>query len=391
MNLIKIIILKLIRILYLFLYWIVPTDKKTIIFESNLGKNYTGNPKAIYEKMVEDKLDEKYTCIWILNDTNISIPGNCIKVKKMRFLYLYYLNRASFWVFDTRQPLFVKKKRKTTYVQTWHGTPLKRLALDMETINMGGEKDIELYKDRFRRSVKRWDFLLSQNNYSTNIFKRAFAFDKEILELGYPRNDKLVNFDFNNINLLKEKLGLPTDKKVILYAPTWRDNAYYEKGKYKFESNIDLKYMYEQLGEEYIIINKAHYLVVDNLDSEGLNDFVYTFSNNQDITDLYLVSDILITDYSSVMFDFSVLNRPMIFYVYDIEMYGNDLRGFYFDLKEEAPGPLVKTTRDLVSEVKKISDGYNENYNEKYAKFREKYNYLDKGNSSKEFINRFFK
>src|SRR5699024_12067996 len=130
---------------------------------------------------------------------------------------------------------------------------------------------------------------------------------------------------------LQKRLNLLTDKKVILYAPTWRDDEFYSVGKYKFSLKLDLENMERALDEEYIIIFRMHYLIASNLDISDYPSFVFDFSNYSDISELYLVSDILITDYSSVFFDYANLKRPILFYTYDLEKYRNQLRGFYLD------------------------------------------------------------
>src|SRR5699024_9717523 len=153
-------------------------------------------------------------------------------------------------------------------------------------------------------------------------------------------------------------------KKIILYAPTWRDDSYHAKGRYKFNLEFNMKKMYENLSDEYIIILRLHYLVSKNLDITESEGFIYDYSNYEEITVLYVVSDMLITDYSSVFFDYANLGRPMIFYVYDIDNYRDKLRGFYFDFERKAPGPLVTTTDELLQAIKKTeTENFNEIYN----------------------------
>ena len=131
---------------------LLPVKKNVIFFESNVGRNYTGNPKAIYEKMVAEGLDNKYLCIYSLENTQTKIPGNVKKVKRLRLTYFYYMAIAGIWISDSRFPEFIKKRKQTKYIQTWHGTPLKKLALDMESIHMDGESSLEEYKEKFRAS-----------------------------------------------------------------------------------------------------------------------------------------------------------------------------------------------------------------------------------------------
>lgn len=363
---------------------LLPLDSRVILFECNVGRNYTGNPRAIYEEMVRQGLDHKYDCYFILEDTKILIPGQAKKVRRKSLKYFYLFAKAGIWVCDSRLPMYIIKRPDTTFIQTWHGTPLKKLALDMDAVYMAGETGIEDYKQNFRKNTKTWDYLISQNHYSSQIFPRAFDYHKEMLEVGYPRNDILFKKDNEvDINKIKKQMGLPLDKGIILYAPTWRDNKFYDIGKYKFELDLDVQALKDSFGEDVIILVKYHYLVVDSIDWGKYNGFVRSCDANQDISLLYLVSDLLITDYSSVMFDYSLLKRPMFFYCYDLDDYKDSLRGFYFDFIQEAPGPIVKTTEDLI----KIMNNYDpELYQDRYDAFVKKYNHWDDGNASRKLV-----
>ena len=371
--------------LYKVLTYLIPTDKKIIIFQSSNGRNYTGNPRYIYEEMVCQGLDEEYECIWFLFDTSIEIPGRCKKIRNNYFSYFWYLMRAGFWVFDSRQPLYCRKKKSVTYIQTWHGTPLKKLALDMDRMDMGGSTDINDYHRQFLVTCKDWDYLISQNNFSTEIFRSCFAFkDRPILEIGYPRNDILIRDNKKDkIIEYKKMLGLPLDKKIILYAPTWRDNEYSVKGKYKFASKLNFDKAQKELSDEYIFIVKYHYLVSDKIDWSPYEGFVYTFDETKDIAWLYLVSDMMITDYSSVMFDYSLLKRPMLFFAYDLQDYKENLRGFYFDFVEEAPGPISRDTNQLINDIKSYEPL---KWEDKYQTYSNKYNHVDDGHASEKVI-----
>ncbi len=363
---------------------ILPINRKIILFESNLGRNYTGNPRAIYEEMLRQGLDRKFRCYFILEDVKTMIPGSARKIRRNRFRYFLLFAVAGLWVSDSRMPKYIIKRPGCTYIQTWHGTPLKKLALDLDTVYMAGETGIEDYKKNFYENTRTWDYLISQNGYSTEIFKRAFAFDKDILEIGYPRNDVL--FAKNNeqdILALKEKLGLPLDKRVILYAPTWRDNEFYGKGRYKFNPRIDFSLLQNELDKDTVMIVKYHYLVMDQVDWSPYGDFIRSYDMSYDISLLYLVSDLLITDYSSVMFDYSLLKRPMLFYCYDLEEYMDTLRGFYFDFLKEAPGPVVKTTEELLQAMKAYEAL---DYKEKYDAFVKKYNHADDGRAAQKVV-----
>ena len=366
-----------------------PANKKLVIFESFLGKQYSDSPRAIYEYMKEHCPD--YKLVWSADRMHQSVfeeKGiDCVRRFSVRWLLL--MTGAKYWVNNSRFPLWIQKPKHTVYLQTWHGTPLKRLAADMEEVHMPGTNTVK-YKKNFLKEAGNWDHLVSPNAYSTDIFRRAFEFDRNMIESGYPRNDYLHQANNEEtISGLRQKFRLPEGKKIILYAPTWRDNQFYSKGKYKFTLEMDLEKMHRELGEDYIIILRMHYLVAENLDLTPFAGFAYDFSHLEDIRELYLISDLLITDYSSVFFDYANLRRPMIFFVYDIEEYRDNLRGFYFNFEEKAPGLLTKTTDGLIGEIKRLEEaGFQTG--DKFEAFYEQFCYLESGDSSKRVVEAVF-
>ena len=375
---------KCILVLYRIMCFLFPVQKRTIVFMSNLGRSYGGNPKSIYEEMVRLSLDQKYNCYFLLENPKLELLGRAKTIKMSRFRFYYVLAVAGFIVSDTRLPNYIRKRKKTKYLQTWHGTPLKKLALDMDTYRMAGNQTKEEYQEEFKRNSSTWDYLISQNSFSSQIFRRAFAFHGTILEIGYPRNDVL--FQQNEpmkLLHLRDKYGIEEGKKVILYAPTWRDNSYYDKASYKMDAPLDYDLMYQVLEKDYVVLIKYHYMVRERLDFSKYGGFYRVMDSSYDISELYLIADLLITDYSSVMFDYSLLHRPMIFYVYDLKEYKEELRGFYFDFVKEAPGPLVVTTKELIEQIQCMDFDC---YQEKYVAFCEKYHTFESGNASKAAI-----
>ena len=373
---------------YIGTYVLRPKDD-IILFESSNGRNYTGNPRYVYEEILNEGLEDEFKCVWVfMHPEKHNLPGNAIKVKRSFFKFLYYAIVSGTWIFDSRHLYYLKKNRKTKYIQTWHGTPLKKLGLDMDYIDMSGNQDIKKYHEEFIKNTSEWQYLISQNSYSSEIFTRAFDFKGEMLEIGYPRNDILINKNNKEeIDAIKNKLDIPKDKKIILYAPTWRDNEFYNKGEYKFATEMDFDRLCRELSNEYILIVKFHYLVKENMDWTKYGGFVIECDADWDIQELYLISDMLITDYSSVMFDYSILKRPMIFFTYDLENYKNKLRDFYFDMIEEVPGPVCRTNDEMISFIKGYSEeSYKSEFSGKYKKWNEKFNPFDDGNASKKII-----
>lgn len=367
---------------------LLPAKKQLIIFESFLGKQYSDNPRAIYEYL--KKHHPEYQMFWSLDKSWKAKAGIDLPVlKRFSLKWLWLMPRAEFWVTNSRMPLWLEKPKHTIYLQTWHGTPLKKLAADMKEVHMPGTTT-ETYKENFIKEARRWDVLISPNAYSTAIFRRAFQFNKTILETGYPRNDILIN---NNnaeaISNIKAALGIPAGKKVILYAPTWRDDEFFEKGKYKFTLQLDLDELHRALGSQYVVLLRLHYLIANRLDIEKYKGLVHDFSNYDDIRELYLASDVLITDYSSVFFDYLCLKRPIIFYTYDIDTYRDKLRGFYFDFEKEAPGPLVKTTEEVIGAITEIAANQFQPP-EAVEKFHQEFCRLEKGVSAKKVVESVF-
>src|SRR5699024_8939981 len=304
------------RFLYKHLFCKLSIKENLVFFESFLGKNYSDNPKYIYEYI--DNQYPDYNAVWSFKETT-SIPGKAKQVKRLSLRYYYTLARAKYWVSNSRMPYHLIKRENTVYLQTWHGTPLKRLVFDMEDVLLAGSRN---YKENFYTQSRRWDYLNSANRFSSEVFRRAFQYNETMLEFGYPRNDILYQKNnLEDINNLKQSLGLPMNKKVILYAPTWRDDDYVKKDHYNFQLQLDLRSMQRQLGSEYIVILRTHYFISEQLDTSKFEGFAYNLSNHDDIAELYLVSDILITDYSSVFFDYANLQRPILFYTYDLEKY----------------------------------------------------------------------
>lgn len=362
--------------------------KNLFFFESFHGKQYSDNPRAIYEYLRDKYPDVQ--CVWTVKKgfEQPFIEQQIPYVRRMGIQWLLTMPRAKYWIFNTRMPLWMVKTKGTTFVQTWHGTPLKHLGLDIENVNMPST-DTKRYRENFVKESKRWDYLISPNSYSSKIFRQAFSYSGKILEIGYPRNDILLKSSENRKGTILDKLGISKNKKIILYAPTWRDNQFYKKGSYKFNNNFPFAEILKE-NPEVIILLRTHYLVVDSIETSQFKGKVIDVSKYPDISDLYLISDLLITDYSSVMFDFAYTKRPMLFYMYDQEEYDEEIRGFYFHPQKELPGPIIQDGASLLKEIKKISKINNWKiptiYEKKYETFLETFCPYIIGNSAEKLI-----
>jgi CDP-glycerol glycerophosphotransferase len=196
--------------------------------------------------------------------------------------------------------------------------------------------------------------------------RRAFSYDGDVCESGYPRNDLLCSGEAPQVaERVRRRLGLPDGKRVVLYAPTWRDNQYYASGRYRFDFRLDLERAWQQLGDDYVVLLRGHHHMADDVPEGGRPGFAINVTAYPDISELFLVSDILVTDYSSVMFDFAATGRPMLFFTYDLEQYRDNLRGFYFDFAAEAPGPLLATSDEVlaaIGNIGQVTAGYRAAY-----------------------------
>lgn len=360
-------------------------NKNQIIFCSFKGDYYSDSPKYIYEYLYENYKDD-YDFVWVLNDKKVKIPGNPKRVTRFSLEYFKEVARSKYWVINGRQFDPLDKKDSQVIVSTWHGTPLKKLGLDIGNVYTMNP----FIKHSYVNVSKQWDYLISPNRYTTNILKSCFGYQKEIFESGYPRNDILYNADEEMVNRIKSSLNIPEDKKVILYAPTWRDDEFIDAGLIKFQLKLELDKLKEAFSDEYIILIRTHYFIADKLDLSGVEDFAIDVSKYNDIAELYLISDLLITDYSSVFFDFANLKRPILYYTYDLDKYENVLRGFYIDIRKEVPGPLLETTDEVIDAIRNI-DQLKEEYKEKYDQFYERFCSIDDGNASKRIVEKVWK
>lgn len=368
------------KMIYKNIYNKKPLKENQIFIECFRGDFYSDSPKYLYQYLLEHYSD-KYEFVWVMNHSGVKIPGNPKTVKKFSLGYYKQAALSKYWLINTRQSAVLMKRPDQIMLSTWHGTPLKRLGFDQGNLYLNNPES----KFKYKQDSSQWNYLVSPNRFTTERLKSAFAYEGPVLEYGYPRNDILYNYDDEFVRKIKSDLNLPEDKKVILYAPTWRDDEFIDVGKVKFELKLKLDELKEALGDEYIVLVRTHYFIANSLDLSNAEGFAFDVSKYEDIAELYLVSDILITDYSSVFFDYANLRRPILFYTYDLDKYANMLRGFYIDIHTEVPGPLLYTTEEVIDAIENI-ESINAEYNDKYDEFYERFCSIDDGNASKRIV-----
>jgi len=375
-----------------------PIDEKTIIFEAFQGRRYACSPKALYLAMAADPRFDDFTLVWAfkqpLDYADVPELGRATVVAFGSEAYQSYYARAKYWITNSIAMVHLTPRDGQVYIQTWHGTPLKRLGCDIhsDASNNALFSADEIHA-RYTREGERLTYLLSPSAFATEKLGSAFGLDASgrmsaIVEEGYPRNDYLATFDRADADAVKSRIGIPDDKRVVLYAPTFRDDQHSSATGYTLDLGVDFSRLREEIGDDHVVLFRAHYLVANEFDFAAYEGFVYDVSGVDDINDLYIVSDVLVTDYSSVFFDYGNLGRPIVFFMYDLEAYAEELRGIYLDVAD-LPGPITRTQEELVAALLS-ADSPSPALAERYARFNAKYNYLDDGHASERVIERIF-
>ena len=356
-------------------------NKKLVFFESFNGISYSGQPKYIYEKLLESGYDKYLDFVWSYRG-DLEIPGNPIITDRDARNYKKLLKDCEYWITSVNFPRW-KNDEKIVHLQTSSGTPYKRMGDDIVTNSK------KIRKGRINTGPGKLNYLLTPNDFSKDIFKRAFDYDGKIINKGYPTNDIFYQNNAKSIDEIRKGINIPKDKKIILYAPTFRDEEVNTENR-KFNLMLDFKALYENLSQDHVLLVRLHHLVVDDLEiPDEMEGFVMDLSDYDDIAELYLISDILVTDYSSVFFDYAHSKKPILFFVPDIEKYST-FRGLYDEVREDLPGPEIASEEELAENIRNI-DKVSSEYKEKYDKFYDKYCNLGHGNSAKDVIDIIFK
>jgi CDP-glycerol glycerophosphotransferase len=350
------------------------------VFNSFEGR-YSDNPRALYEALL--RRGDAHTHTWLCDPAYASdfppgVDTACYGTPEG----VRALESADVLVANTHTDVEWAKRPGAVYLQTWHGTPLKRIHWDVLWAPPGR-------LERLSRDVARWDVLLSPNRASTPLLRRAFRYDGEVLESGYPRNDVLNAPDRDELRArTRAGLGIPDDRTVVLYAPTWRDDEVFPEGGRAFRLPFDVAAFDEQLGDDHVLLLRVHYMLTGRLAALA-HASVRDVSAHPDISHLYLAADVLVTDYSSTMFDFALTGRPMLFFTYDLADYADRLRGLYLDFAREAPGPLLRSSQDVLDALRALS-AVTDRYAERYECFRAKYCHLEDGRAAERVLDRLF-
>jgi CDP-glycerol glycerophosphotransferase len=362
----------------------LPADPRSVVFESGVGLQYADSPRYIYEELVRRGND--LTMIWAYTG---HIPGRDLNTKVVERLspaYFYHLGRSLYWVNNQSFPHYVHRRPGGVYVQTWHGTPLKRMLHDLDQV-FGRDSG---YVGRATTAAAQWSLLVSPSPFATKAISSAFHYHGKVLEAGYPRNDLFYRSDRDELaRRVRRRLGIRDDQRVVLYAPTFRDDQTVGN-RFWFSLPFDLARFHERMGDDVVLLLRMHVLVAAGLEiPPELASTVLDVSKYPEIQELFLASDVLVTDYSSVLFDFANLRRPMVFFAYDLPTYRDKLRGFYLDYETDLPGPVVTTEDDLYESLLSL-DLVEKEFGGRYDAFIERFSPNDDGHAAERVVDEVF-
>ncbi|MEU8316844.1 CDP-glycerol glycerophosphotransferase family protein [Nonomuraea sp. NPDC048881] len=361
---------------YKLLIRVVPRRDDLALFESDVGKGYNGSPRAIYEEVRRRGLPIE--AVWSVAKGRKNFPADVRLVRRGSWRYLWTMARAGIWVDSHGFPLDYPKPPGTRYLQTWHGQGIKSIGFDAPDLR----GDFDRPREQWRAAVARWDALVSPSAEFSRVFLPSNGYDGKVYRCGTPRCDALVRAEAAGD--VRARLEIPPGRKVLLYAPTYRDRDR-TSGR---SVRADLDLMAAELAGEWVVVLRTH--PVEKYDPpERLRHFVRPAASYPEINDLMLASDALLTDYSSVMCDYALTGRPMVFLIDDWDDYRLSERGVYHDLPAIAPGPCVTTTAELVDVLRNLPEVHAA-FAAKYAAFRALWCADEHGDASARIVDDFF-
>ncbi|MYS69738.1 CDP-glycerol glycerophosphotransferase family protein, partial [Streptomyces sp. SID5926] len=314
-----------------------PLDPNLVVYCAYWGRGYACNPAAIHAKARE--LAPHLRSVFLVEpDQAHTLPEGVDHAVVGSHRYWEVLARATYLVNNANFAEGVVKRPGSVHLQTQHGTPLKTMGVDQSTYPVVAAATGSFTKLLAR--VDRWDYNLSANRHSTQMWERAFPGSYEHLEYGYPRNDVYCTATAGDVARVRRELGVPEGKTAVLYAPTHRD---WETGF--GAGGLDLEAFCEAAGEDVVVLLRAHYFY-DRGGSRERTGRVIDVTGHRSSEDVCLAADALVTDYSSIMFDYANLDRPIVVYADDWDVY-RETRGVYFDLMAAPPGPVARTPEEL--------------------------------------------
>lgn len=354
---------------------------EAVLYDSFGGRSHADSPRAIHDELVRRGAPLEH--LWVVRDGGCEPPPTATPVRELGREHYEALATSRFVVTNDYWPGWASRRPEQIWLQTWHGAPLKRHGLELA----GTPSAVRRYRPALRQRAANWHRVISPAPFATPVFERAFLIAGEIIEAGLPRTDALFGSDAEEWAAdVRRRLGLPAGKRVVLYAPTYRDDLAYRDG-YRLAIQLDLAAVGAALGDDSVLLVRRHPLVVDGL-PPGTAHFARDVSAFPDEIGLLLIADVLITDYSSILFDFAVTGRPIVVFAPDLEAYRDHVRGLSIDLEADAPGPILRTTEEVIEALGDPSLAAN--HAARRAAFRERYCPLSDGRATARVVDAVF-
>ena len=341
------------------------TDEHLILFNSFGGRRFNDSPKILFEKMRDDPYFRDYTLVWAFErPEDFHIPGaRCIRIDTPE--YVRTALKAKVWItsVNIERGLHYKKKN-TIYVNTWHGAGTKLIG------NACSKR-----RDYIFNNI---DIMLIQSEFERKIFLRDFDCNPNaFMKVGFPRNDELFHITDEQKKEFKKMFGIPEGKKVILYAPTWRDSK--DGGlSYEFIPPMHIEKWRERFFDEYVMLFRMH--AFTTAFQMEYDDFAIDTSFYDNLNHVLAISDVVVTDYSTIVYDSAIAGKPFICFGFDYERYKKE-RGFYYELADVYPGGVLKTEEEVMNRIEEVIDGAD---SEQYKAFRD--NYVEAGGNAAENV-----
>ncbi len=325
---------------------LVPVRDKTMLITSFAGRKYDDSPKALYEEILTREEFDDWDIIWAFVDpSRFNIPrGRKIRIDTIPFFMALLYSRV--WISNSGMDRNIEiNKKKTIKIETWHGTPLKKIGIDQNSGVLGN------YKPPAKIDTE--TIRCAQSGFDREIFARIFAASPEsFLMCDLPRNDALLKYTDKDIEAVKKNLGIDPGKIVILYMPTYREYLVNENNQTYLTPPINTEKWTKKLGRDYVVLIRAHYAVSAALDIKTDGSFI-DVSDYPYINDLYSAADLMVSDYSSSFFDYAITGKPMLCFAYDLEEY-SEKRGLYLDLEKNLPCPVCRDEDRLIEEIRML-------------------------------------
>ena len=318
-----------------------------IVISNYNGKGYGDNAKYIVDYLL--KHNNVFDIVWLSNNKKNSLPNGVRSVYYHSFQSIYELVTAHFWIDNRRKPYYVRKRNGQFYIMTWHSNiALKKVERDVK------DRLSSIYVKAAQNDSKMIDFFLSGSRWETNCIKRAFWYEGKVLDIGYPRQDIFVQNDTEKqiiIKGIKSLLGINQGTKILLYAPTFRKAQNYSTlSNYKLEWNNVLNAMSNKFGGEWVGLIRLHPNVSQLAENLIIPQGVIDVSSYNDMQELILATDCLITDYSSTIIEAGIANKIGFIFALDYIDYKKD-RDVYFDLKDDLPFPFADSNKGLIDAI----------------------------------------